>query len=328
MIKILTRMILSSCILIIIVNSVNANESTKPQQSEFSFNKKNLTALGINPPEGDACTSDKCVGLFNKLKKYARNGHPKAQLLMGAAYLSGDIIEYSPKKAAKNLKKALNAGSPRAAWMLSHLYASGIGTEIDKERSVELLNFAIKKGFIPAMYQQAINLLDVHSDQDDNQSNKRSINLLEQAAEKNFKPAIFLLAKMYEQGVVLEKSPIKAVQSYQKLSASNFKDSKAMIQRILQKNADNSDLHNALLTNIHEIEVIEVYGKKWDLEAKLDFELLKMKRSGLYDGKSAFSHIKGKTCNNSAANCLSISAEEDVAGFMMDAALAFRKAGL
>ncbi len=121
---------------------------------------------------------DNCASLTNDLKKFAKKGSPKAQLLLGLAYKTGEILgEIDHNKAWKWMKKSYRQDYPPAYYYLSEWYRTGYNTEIDIVLADEYLKFAAEKGYHPAL----ISLSMLNYKKKDNETGYK---LLKQAAEK------------------------------------------------------------------------------------------------------------------------------------------------
>jgi tetratricopeptide (TPR) repeat protein len=87
-----------------------------------------------------------CNNLMRKVKKYATNGSPKAQLYLAVAYLNGDNIEQSNRKAMKWIKKAARNPYPKAHRVISGWYRNGYAGVIDIEKADYFLDLAATAG--------------------------------------------------------------------------------------------------------------------------------------------------------------------------------------
>ena len=190
------------------------------------------------------CTSINCKALLKKVKKYAKWGVPSANITIATAYLTGDGLSYNPKLAAQHLKNAQNHGSLRAIWMLSYLYQNGLGVDQNSKKAQQLFSLAIKKKYPPALFQKALKQLQ-------NQATKNKHlpeveKLLTTAAQLYFKPAQYLLAKLYQQGNFVKINPLAAASLYKRLSFTEHKDSSKQLTNILKTNNHSQAMESSL----------------------------------------------------------------------------------
>lgn len=271
-----------------------ASQSTTP---EFSVLTEEL------------CVSEECHKSYQQLKRFAKYGSKEAQIVVATAYLTGNGLEKNPKLAVRNLKKAKAAGSARAAWTLSYLYNNGIGVEQNTEQARELLQYAIDKNFGPALFQKAMEYLDLNK-----QDNIKSIALLKRAINASDKSAKYLLAQMYEYGEGIEQDLIMAAKLYQELQFSSYKDSQDRLQEVIEKakkDASSSFPFSELDPNI---EVLTISGVTWDIQKTLSTLVENLEVTGLYDGRG-IGKIRGKGCVNSSSPCESIKGKEGIQDF-------------
>jgi len=251
------------------------------------------------------CTSEQCENQIKKMKKFARWRDPKAQLLVGTAYLYGDGIEQDIDKALYWLNRAAYDNSNdtkyslKAFHMMSKIYKEGIGIEVDTEKSEKYIHKLLEKQYGPTVYAKAIALLKLNKTDE-------GITLLKQASENNYKPATYILARMFQLGNYTEKNIETAALYYQKIATSNYKDSKPQLASIVKKIAKNNASDESLvksLTATLNMEVIDVTANKVDIQDNMSLTLNRLnKNRGQYTAATG-SRIKGRSCGQTSNSC-------------------------
>ncbi|WNC67397.1 tetratricopeptide repeat protein [Thalassotalea nanhaiensis] len=257
------------------------------------------------------CVSETCRDKFKTILKFAHNGNPSAQVLVATAYLTGDGLEQNSELSAKWLRRAVRQGSTKATWMLSNLYKDGIGVEQDTIKAENLLSRAVKREYGPALFQTAMQTFDMSSD-----SNKKEIELLERAKSVGYKPAIYLLAKMYETGTAIEKDSYKSAVLYNDLKFSDYKDSQHRLEIVKESAKKTSPSTYNKITNLDDdTEIITIVHQGFDYDLYLDYAIKTFRdERSIYDGKGGMSHIRGRTCGYSTG-CRTKESRLDIAIF-------------
>lgn len=294
--------------------SALASEGTIPR-NDFSAELTELISESVEVNPDHICVNENCQRLFKKIKKYANWGNPEAQVLVGAAYLSGNGLEKNDKLAVRNLRKAVLSGSNRARWMMSYLYKHGIGIDKDLSKSERLLSKAAEYKYPPALFQKAVETINFET-----KNNEDAVSMLIVAANKKHKASMYLLAKMYQHGIGTSMELLESAKLYKKLAFSGYRDSHQQLKSVLQGAKEGQKDSAEILSLASDIERIQVIGQKWDMELALEYKVEKMSKSNIYDGKSFGSHLRGRTCLNSSSKCISITGE-DIDGFMRDVML-------
>ena len=276
--------------------------------TSFTSFASNIQSPDLSVLPKEACIDDECLKKFRQLKSFAKHGSAEAQIVVAIAYLTGNGLEKKPELALRNLKKAHKNGSSRAAWMLAYLYENGIGTEQDNALAKEYFQYALDKGFAPALFEQAVKLLDFNQSASD-ANNQQAVNLLIKAEEVESRKAKYLLAKMYELGEGVDQDMLAAAKRYKALERLDYQDSHQRLTSLMAKAQQEKALSEQLHPYSPETELITVTGEKWNLHNTLDRLVVLLDSSGLYDGKS-IGHIRGKGCANSSSSCSMVTDEE------------------
>ncbi len=247
------------------------------------------------------CHSDQCKEKIKELRQYAFNGSPKAQLVLGLTYLYGDGIEKNPQQAAKFIKKAARKKIPMAIMLLSDLYAKGIGVAQDTKKAKALLKKASDMGHAPAMFQLAMSTFNI----DTTKAESEEVSLLTKSANLDYKPAMYLLAKMYDGGIVVPQNLDAALSLYEELSFFDYKDSQQLFDKRKQ--------YSNTFEQQTDMEVITITGQKWHVEMFLDGVLAQVKDAkSPYDRHPATgSHIRGTTCGKFSSRGCRVIKEKD-----------------
>ena len=259
----------------------------------------------------ELCADNECKKKYRQLKNFAKYGSTEAQIVVSIAYLTGNGLEKNPKLAVRNLKKAKKGGSSRAAWMLAYLYKNGIGTEQNTALADEYFQYALDKDFSPALFEKATELLDFS-----HKENHHAVTLLTRAAATSSKQAKYLLAKMYELGEGVEKDLTQAAKLYKELEFFDYKDSRQRLYALINNSKKSADVFAQLSQFAPSDEIITINGEVWGLQETLGKLVNILDSSGLYDGKSAASHIRGQGCANSSSSCSSFSEQSDKERFL------------
>ena len=240
------------------------------------------------------CENESCTNKFKKIIQYAYNGNPEAQTLVATSYLTGDGIEQDVSKSAKWFRKAVRHGSTKAMWVLSNLYRKGLGVDKDKSRAEHLLSRAVDHEYGPALFQKAMQSFDLKSN-----NNSEEVKLLIRAKNVGFKPATYLLAKMYEEGNSVEKDAYESAQLYKDLQFSEYKDSETRLISIKEKAKKSDTLtYNKISQLYDDIEVISITHKRFNFETYLTTSIERFRlETSIYDGKGGMSHIRGRVCS-------------------------------
>ncbi|MBT8449303.1 MAG: hypothetical protein KJO69_06415 [Gammaproteobacteria bacterium] len=99
------------------------------------------------------CVED-CEQQYKKLRRYARNGSPRAATLVGLIYKTGEFDrEPDPDEAWRWMKRAKLQQFAPAMYYISEWYREGYRTEVDVERADGYLQRSADKGYIPAIFQ-------------------------------------------------------------------------------------------------------------------------------------------------------------------------------
>jgi len=130
-------------------------------------------------------------------------------------------------------------------------------------------------------------------------NNSEEVKLLIRAKNVGFKPATYLLAKMYEEGNSVEKDAYESAQLYKDLQFSEYKDSETRLISIKEKAKKSDTLtYNKISQLDDDIEVISITHKRFNFETYLTTSIERFRlETSIYDGKGGMSHIRGRVCS-------------------------------
>lgn len=132
------------------------------------------------------------------------------------------------EKAFVIYKELAEEGSIDSQVFLAWMYQNGLGVNKNKEEAFVWFNKAATSGSASAQFY----LAKYHANQ--NELDK-AIDYYQQAAEKNYSPALFRLGLLYETGRGTEKDTAKAVYYYRKASLEGHVFAKKQLGLLLLK---------------------------------------------------------------------------------------------
>lgn len=89
---------------------------------------------------------------IQQLLQLAARGDRQSMLAVGEAYMSGDRVEYSPRKAATYFLQAAEMGVAEAQYNLGSMLLSGDGVPADAAEGVRWISAAAEQGLPEAQY--------------------------------------------------------------------------------------------------------------------------------------------------------------------------------
>jgi len=267
------------------------------------------------------CASDDCHKQLIQIRKYARWGDAKSQLVIASAHLYGDGAEQNTDKAINWFKRAAyntssNAGkySLHAFNVLAKIYQGGIGVEKDQPLATKYLDKLADKHYGPVLFDRAFIEFE--------QSNlTKGMILLEQASESGFPEASYYLARMYQQGRFVEIDINKAALYYEKTVRSNYKDSRQRLEKLISEMEISTAAlpataiaqEKALIEKLNstlEIEVITVNYQAMNLKDAMTTQLARLNQDKGRFLPPTGTRIRGRTCGQTSYPCKGISEEE------------------
>lgn len=247
-----------------------------------------------------SCKDKECKQYFKAYKKYAKNGSPVAQEILGNLYLTGYGTKVNAKKAAKWFKKSAKHGHYGARLALANMYLTGKGLKKDTEKSLSMYQELAEK----SISQAAFNLGVIYGQ---GEYVKQDLYLAEKWLKKaNTTSSKFMLARMYESDVVNKQKLSQAKAIYREIEGIN--PYAAYRLQVLEKNdapkksdiivkAKKPTIQLAKSPKDSKMETIEVRANINDF---LMDNLLAIKEQGIYNSKSGTgSRIRGKACDKS-----------------------------
>ncbi|WP_214000837.1 tetratricopeptide repeat protein [Arsukibacterium sp.] len=256
------------------------------------------------------CDSANCQSEFKKLERMAHYGSGEAATIVAVAYAKGEGVDQDIKKARRHIKKAVSWDEPMAMHQMSIWLRQGFIFEQDIAKADELLDRAARTQFGPALTDKAKLLLA----QDTPQADKEAIALLEAANEQHYSPARYLLAQLLVSGVGIESDLARAGVLYKNLALKGYADSRQRLDEIINALEQVSKQPEpelvalvqpvlANLTQINDIEVIEVQGQQFDPNSELSNIVSQLSSLNLYYQGNTGSRIPGNLCGRGTAMC-------------------------
>lgn len=268
------------------------------------------------------CASEECQTQLKKLKKFARWGDAKSQLVIASAYLYGDGFEQDTEAAISWLKRAAYNSFPnsqkyslKAFHMMAKLYQKGIGVEQDLQLATKYFDKLTEKQYGPLLFDRAF----VEFEQE---NLTQGISLLEQASENRFYEASYYLARMYQQGDIVKRDINQAAIYYEKIVKADYKDSRHRLEELISEMESNSatisntkspqekSLINRLNSTL-DIEVINVNAYSMDSKDAIRNLLVRLKQTSNRFTAAPGTRIKGRTCGQTSNSC-NYMTEEDI----------------
>tara|TARA_R110002126_G_scaffold38317_2_gene114412 strand:- start:7430 stop:8332 length:903 start_codon:yes stop_codon:yes gene_type:complete len=254
-----------------------------------------LSAQPDNPDAINmACTDGQCDGDILSLHKLARYGNYQAMTLLSMVYATGDGREADPEKALSYLERAVKHRSPMAVFLLSEWYREGFVVAQDQQQAAQLLSEAVKLNHPPAQYRKALQLLQ----QPETNHISEAITLLEQASDERLVDAMFLLARLKQNGAFVETDVEGAAQLYKNLVLSGHDQSRPYLREtiaMLAAEPANSQLV-ANLQQSYDVEIIRIIERDLNATSLLSNAISQMKRTGVYS-RGSMSKFPAASCD-------------------------------
>ena len=148
-----------------------------------------MPANAVQASDRIDCYED-CDKQYKQLKKYARNGSPQAQTLLGLAYKTGEIAGIvEPDQAWRWMKRAVRQRYAPAQFYISEWYRNGYDREANAEKAADLLQRSADQNYPPAQYQLGLIKLS-------EQQLEEGLALLNASAKSGDKDARVMLARL------------------------------------------------------------------------------------------------------------------------------------
>ncbi|KKO45280.1 hypothetical protein WG68_11180 [Arsukibacterium ikkense] len=241
-----------------------------------------------------ACSDGQCNSEIITLHRMARFGSFEAMTLLGMVYATGDGREADPEKALSYLERAASHRHPMAVFLLSEWYRQGFVVAQDLQQAETLLADAVKLKHPPAQYKKALLLLQ----QVDESNIAEGMALLELASDKRLVEAMFLLARLKQQGTYTNTDLEGAAQLFKNLVLSGHEESRPFLREsiaMLTPKPEAAELV-ADLQQSYDIEVIQVIGRDFKPDTVLTDVVTQLRRTGLYT-RGSLSRIRTVQCD-------------------------------
>lgn len=248
------------------------------------------------------CSDGVCDNQIRSLHRLARFGSFEAMTMLSMVYATGDGREADPVKALRYLERAARHRYPTAVFLLSEWYRQGLVVPQDLQQANILLTEAVKLQHPQALYKRALQLLQLTDDA----SLAKGITLLQQASDKRLVNAMFMLARLKQQGIYTAADMEGAARLFESLVLSGHDESRVFLREtiaILAAQSESAELV-ADLQKSYDLEIIQVLGRDFQVDIVLGNMVTQLERSGLYLHGS-MNKIRTKPCNGSNG-CYSI----------------------
>jgi tetratricopeptide (TPR) repeat protein len=228
-------------------------------------------SLSFSAPSAAAklepCMTEQCKAYFKGFKKAAKNGHQKANVVLGNFYYYGYGVESNPRTALTYFKKAARGKITSAQYMAGLLYVSESDFQ-DVEEGIEYLEKAAQNNHKTAKFMLGV------------------VYLTDEYGVKNVKKADEYLASAYESRQINVPEIIDHIKKSTEITNETFPMLAAQINSapMLESEEGKSKWPD------DEIERITISGPS--LTNMLNSQLLSMRKPI----KSLGTRFKGKSC--------------------------------
>lgn len=189
-----------------------------------------------------------------QLIRAAQYGSGEAMVMVAVAHANGEGVEANEGMAMRWIREAIRFRNPQAYLVKSQWLRNGNMLEQDIERADYWLERAVKANYVPAIYEMAARMLR------DDINNEAAVDLLSEAADEGHLASMYLLARLYESGMVNSTPQYEqAVELYSYLAIRNFRDSREKLyayERFFTEQQDTSS--QKLVSHIQDSLAMEV----------------------------------------------------------------------
>ncbi|KFZ28465.1 hypothetical protein IDAT_09140 [Pseudidiomarina atlantica] len=253
---------------------------------------------GVNICQGGDCERE-----LIELERYARKGSGDAAAVVAIAYASGDGVEQDLEKAKKFIEQGTRRRNPLAMFVIADWHSRGFVVEQSAEQAQLWLDRAADKGYAPAQYEKATQLL-ASTDASDQQA---AIPLLEEAAEANLLSAMYALARLKQTGTVVEQDLPAAGALFARLARTGHADAgkqlKAINRQLAITEFGQSEQGERLQAAEQAMERITVTADASLYRTQLGRLIDQIDASGSFDNRSIGSRIQGVGCADTGSPC-------------------------
>ncbi|MCK4837556.1 MAG: sel1 repeat family protein [Desulfobulbaceae bacterium] len=151
----------------------------------------------------------------------ALDGNPEASFLIGKMYQDGAGVEENIPKAVKFFKQAAAKDHVEAQYLLGAMYAYGEGVKQDDDEAISLWTKAAARGHLKAKtdLEKIFNIRVAAVTGSDTVVDRGKVEAIIKSAESGDANAQYDLAQLYEEGIEVPQSVVKALKWYQKAAA-------------------------------------------------------------------------------------------------------------
>ncbi|HEY2068183.1 MAG TPA: hypothetical protein VGG48_01410 [Rhizomicrobium sp.] len=216
------------------------NENTAaPRVTKVPVKPSTVHAVPTTPPATTKPTAQPqtqtAVPPMQRLAALANAGNPKAELLLGMAYLDGQGTPVNEAEAARWLERAATQGDALAQYRLGTLYERGRGVPVDGAKAIALYSAAAKLGNLKAMHNLAVAYAEGNGVKKDP---AMAAQWFTRAAQLGLSDSEFNLAVLFERGMGVPQSLTEAYKWYAIAAAQGDTESKARIDALATQLSD------------------------------------------------------------------------------------------
>ncbi|WP_333607227.1 tetratricopeptide repeat protein [Arsukibacterium sp.] len=256
----------------------------------------------IHGPSDLGCSQGMCNAQIRTLHSLARYGSFEAMTLLSMIYATGDGREADPKKALSYLQRAVRYRHPMAVFLLSEWHREGLVVEQDLEQAEALLTQAVELHFSPAQFKRAMQLLQLSDDD----SVAAGMDLLHKASNTQLVDAMFVLARLKQEGLFTAQDLEGAATLFKNLVLSGHELSRPYLRETIAALAPQPEAAKLVadLQQSYDMEVIQVIGRDFKTDTMLSNMVVQLQRTGLYV-RGSMSRIRTTPCDGTHG-CASI----------------------
>ncbi len=254
------------------------------------------------------CTPKECRNNFKAIKKFAKNGSPEGQEILGNFYSLGYGTNINKGLARKWFLKSIKNGRIGSHISLAHMYLK----DKNIEKVIKHFSKAAELGVDDAAF--ALGVLYGQGKETELDYVKAEKWLL-MAAKNEHKQAQDLLVKMHNAGLSSDNNK-NTIENYSQSLNKEDSDNNSLvdvnIETAFQEGSSVEVTRAPKDSKDIEIERIEVFAS---IETYINYSIARIKRSGLFNSKGTGSRIKGKSCDKTS-RCSMISSPGQITKLM------------
>jgi len=259
----------------------------------------------------DCLDEEGCPLQVKRLGKYARNGSPDAQIILGSMYYEGKYLKqsyeksfYWYRKAAR--KSALHSTRGDVLHEIGIMSLLGQGTEQSIDRGLVYLKQAAEAGYLKSQLVLGMKYFTGDGIEQDFVQARKYYAL---AAEKNGMAA-YVFAEMLSKGLGGEENLRQAEKWYQQAIKMNYEVSPQKLVQATKQNtqapSENEHANKERIITKADENILVVYPHDIVEFQMMDLFIESIQNQRMYSQRSSTSRIAGRVCGDGASRCESI----------------------